>query len=92
MLRIVSSKQLADSMKLAQDTKTEDQLVKWLLWLDDWHSKDKTEVQIRADLPASPGSISWSAHHIKDGQVDEECFYNGGLIFHRTANEWSIHS
>lgn len=92
MLKIISSKQIADSMRLAQETKTEDQLIKWLLWLDDWNDKDKVELRVCADLPASPGSIAWYAHHIRKGVVDDECFYNGGLVFHRTANEWSIHS
>jgi hypothetical protein len=93
VLKIISSKQLADSMKLAQETKTEDQLIRWLLWLDEWHTKDKTELRIMSDLPSSPGSISWYAHRINhDGKVEDQAFYNGGLIFHRSANEWSIHS
>lgn len=93
MLKIVSSNQLISSMTLARETHTEDQLIKWLLWLDEWHSKDKTEIRLMSDMPSSPGSISWYAHRINhDKSVEERAFYNGGLIFHRDSNEWSIHS
>lgn len=95
MLRVVSDLQLMESMKLAQETKTEDQLIKWLLWLDEWHGKDTTIVELHADLPMSPGSIAWCAYHAKDGKKthpDAQPFYNGGLIFHRSAGEWSVHS
>lgn len=93
MLKVVSSNQLASSMRLAQETGTEDQLIKWLLYLDEWHSKDETEVRICADIPTSPGSIMWYAHRINhDGSVEDKAFYNGGLIFFRDIKEWSIHS
>lgn len=92
MIEVQGSRALADAMRLAIETKTEDQLLKWLLWLDEWYDKNNVVVYIRPDLPTSPGSLMWYAHHIVDGVPQDECFYNGGLIFHRHANEWSIHS
>ena len=92
MLKICSDKQLMHSMELAQKTKTEDQLIRWLLYLGTWHNKDETIVEIHADLPASPGFILWSAYHIEDGKKKGDHFYNGGLVFHHSTNEWGVHS
>ena len=92
MLKIRSSEQLTRSMELAKETHTEESLIKWLLYLHNWADLDKVEVRLHSDIPSSPGSIMWYAHHIKNGQVEDDCFYNGGLIFNRDANEWMIYS
>jgi hypothetical protein len=92
MLKIIDNDQLVVSMQLAQETQTENQLIRWLLYLSKWHSEDKTEVRITADIPRSPECIMWSAHHIENGVTENECFYNGGLIFFHDRKEWSIHS
>ena len=91
MLVVQGSEALMACMKTAKETGTEDQLINWLLWLDQF-GNGATMVELRCDIPTSPTSMCWYAHHIHDGQPDEQVFYNGGLIFHRSANEWSIHS
>lgn len=98
MIDITSTRQLMDSMALAKETGTEDQLIHWLLYLDSWHGKNTTLVSIAADIPSSPAFISWAAFHVKgdilspDREVDLEPFYNGGLVFHERSKEWSINS
>ena len=92
MLVIQSHRQLMDSMELAQETKTEDQLIKWLLYLNEWHSKDTTIIELHADLPMRPDMIMWYAYHTENGEKVGENFYNGGLVFHSQENDWSIHS
>lgn len=86
MLKIESRKQMDDSQELAKKTGTFDQLLKMLLYLACWGSEE-TVVHVGADIPYSAGFISWYAER-GDGKV----FYNGGLVFHESCNEWSIHS
>ena len=88
------SKQLAASMKLAVETKTEANLIAQLLYLHEWYGEDDCVVKLHSSLPSDPGFIDWSAHHI-DSETKEpkaDCFYNGGLVFSKSCNEWSIHS
>jgi len=94
MLKIESSKQLVAAMQLARETKTEDQLIDKLLYLDEWYGKETTVVKIWSSLPSSPGFIEWAAHRInaETHEPEEETFYNGGLVFNEASNEWGIHS
>lgn len=94
MLKIVSTKQLVASMELAEETCTEDQLIHQLLYLNTWHGKDTTVVELHSDIPSSPGLIAWYAHRIngETHKPEADAFYNGGIVFHRNSNEWSIHS
>lgn len=92
MISIISGKQLADSMLLAKETKTEIQLINWLLYLSTFGGKDECIVEIVADVPMDPGSISWYAYRVENGKKTNSPFYNGGLIFHHATNEWSVHS
>jgi len=93
MLKIISHMQLVDSMRLAKETGTEDQLIHWLLWLDEFMGRENTIVELLADMPFSPGSIYWVAWP-KDryGEEDARAHMNGGLIYHQAAKEWSVHS
>ena len=94
MLIIRSNQQLVDSMRLAKETGTEDQLIRWLLYLDEWHGKEQTEVWLVKDIPSSPSFMSWMAFHIDPTTREplKEAFYNGGLVYHESSNEWSVHS
>ena len=94
MIKIISNKQLADSMRLAQETGSEASLIRWLIWLDEWYSKDKAIIEVTSDMPMSPGSILWHAYHADENgeKKSDHAFYNGGLIYHKHANEWSVHS
>jgi len=92
MLRIVSTKQLVDSMKLAKETGTLESLCDGLLQLDELFGHDASVVELCADLPTSPGSIAWYVYANRHGEPYGNAHYNGGLIFHRDAKEWSLHS
>jgi len=92
MIEIISTKQLVDSMKLAQETNTEEQLIRWLLWLDSFNDHKNVIVEILQDIPMNPGFICWYAYRVIDGKKETAPFYNGGLVYHKNSNEWSVHS
>jgi len=68
MIDIQSNEALMDSMSLAQETGTEDQFIRLLLYLHEWHGKDKTVVRIRSDASTTGGLIyhknldEWGVH------------------------------
>jgi hypothetical protein len=91
MLKIASSKQLVDSMRLAKETGTEDQLIHWLLYLDTWGGD--CIVEIVPDIPYDAAYMSWMAFHKdENGNKKEEPFYNGGLVYHESSKQWGVHS
>lgn len=92
MLVIKDAKQFSRSVRLAEKTGTEAQLLHWLAYLNDWHGMETTVVELCADFPADDGFIAWFAYHLRDGVQDKRAFYNGGLVFHVNTKEWSIHS
>lgn len=49
---------------------------------------DRFRVELARDFAEHSFSILWWA--VKDGV--EQVYMNGGLIFHRSAQEWSVHT
>lgn len=91
MIRISSTVQLVDSLRLSRETGTEKQFVECILFLNEWCGEHTTVVDICADFPMSPGSIIWRAYRVKDGKSGDS-FYCGGINFSELSNKWSINS
>jgi hypothetical protein len=85
------AKHLVGAIKHAIKTKSTESFLEWFEWLDRFQ-EDTCVVRIRPDIPADPTSLMWYAYRREGGGTAVEPFYNGGLVYHESTNEWGIHS
>jgi hypothetical protein len=92
MIKVVSSKALVQSLKLALETDSLKSFAENLVRMDDMFGHDNTQIQIKDDIPSDPKLLAWSAHRHEGARAQDRQFYNGGLCYCASSNTWGIHS